>query len=95
MALAENTKSQYGTAIKHIERIQSELQIDMSVPFTIGKTLTYVGYLLDDRKCSSKTVVQYLSGVRMFHLCKGMDVGSLRPPMVNLILMGREHWESI
>ena len=67
----------------------------MSLPFTIGKTLTYVGYLLGDRKCSSKTVVQYLSGVRMFHLCKGMDVGSLRPPMVNLILKGREHWESI
>ena len=40
MALAENTKSQYGTAIKHIERIQSELQIDISLPFTIGKTLT-------------------------------------------------------
>ena len=57
MALAENTKSQYRTAVKHIERIQTDLNIDMSLPFTIGKTLNYVGYLLDDRNCSSKTVV--------------------------------------
>ena len=95
MALAENTKSQYRTAVKHIERIQTDLNIDMSLPFTIGKTLNYVGYLLDDRSCSSKTVAQYLSGVRMLHLCNGMDVAALRPPIINLILKGREHWENI
>ena len=95
MALAENTKSPYRTAIKHIEKIQVELNIDMSLPFTTGKTLNYVGYLLDDRNCSSKTVAQYLSGVRMLHLCNGMDVAALRPPMINLILKGREHWENV
>ena len=95
MALAENTKSQYRTAVNHIERIENQLGIDMSLPFTVGKTLNYVGYLLEDRNCSSKTVAQYLSGVRMLHLCHGMDVASLRPPVVNLILRGREHWENI
>ena len=88
MAIAENTKSQYRTAIRHIQRIESELNVDMSLPFDIRKTLNYVGYLLEDRKCSSKTVAQYLCGVRMLHLCKGMDVGSLRPPIINMILKG-------
>ena len=95
LALAENTKSQYRTAIKRIKRIESDLGKDMSLPFTVGKTLNYVGYLLEDRKCSSKTAAQYLSGVRMLHLCNGMDVASLRPPVVNLILKGREHWENV
>ena len=67
----------------------------MSLPFTLDKTLNYVGYLMGDRGCSSKTVAQYLSGVRMLHLCRGLDVSSLRPPIVNLILKGREHWDNV
>ena len=95
MAISENTKSQYRTAVRHIERIETELGIDMSLPFDLGKTLNYVGFLLNDRKCSSKTVSQYLSGIRKLHLCKGIDVASLRPQIVNLILKGREHWENV
>ena len=95
MALTKNTKSQYKTAIRHIERIDSELKLDMSLPFTVGKTLNYVGYLFENRGCSAKTVAQYLSGIRMLHLCKGFDVDSLRPPIVDLILKGREHWDNV
>ena len=95
MAIAENTKSQYKTAVRHIDICATTLNTDMRLPFTISKTLNYVGYLLEDRKCSSKTVAQYLAGVRMFHLCNGMDVASLRPPIVSLILKGREHLENI
>ena len=95
LALANNTKSQYNTAVKHLERIEKELGLDMSAPFNLTKTLNYVGYLLDNRGCSANTVGQYLSGIRMYHLCKGMDVSSLRPPIINLILKGREHWDNI
>ena len=95
MALTENTKSQYRTAINHITRIEALLGIDMSPPFNTAKTLNYVGYLLEDRNCCSSTVNVYLSGLRMWHLCMGMDVSSLRPPMVSLILKGREHWENV
>ena len=31
----------------------------------------------------------------MLHLCKGMDIASLRPPIVDLILRGREHWDNV
>ena len=50
MAIAENTKSQYRTAIRHINRIESELKIDMSLPFTFRKTLNYVEYFINNRK---------------------------------------------
>ena len=95
MAISENTKQQYRTAIKHINRIEEELKIDMSLPFDLGKTLNYVGFLLRDRGCCAKTVGQYLSGIRMLHLCKGLDIASLRPPIVNMILKGREHWDNV
>ena len=70
MAISENTKSQYRTAVRHIERIETELGIDMSLPFDLGKTLNYVGFFFNDRKCSSKTVSQYLRGMRILHSCK-------------------------
>lgn len=95
MALAENTKSQYRTAVNHVARVEAMLGVDMSPPFDTTKTLNYVGYLLEDRNCCANTVDVYLSGLRMWHLCMGMDVSSLRPPIVSLILKGREHWENI
>jgi hypothetical protein len=66
----------------------------MSLPFDVTKTLNYVGFLLEDRKVSSKTVNQYLSAVRMLHLCQGFDSSCLRPQIVSLILRGREHYEN-
>ena len=75
--------------------MEETLGIDMSPPFTVTKTLNYVGYLLEERQCCSKTVNQYLSGIRMWHLAQGMDVSSLRPVIVSLILKGREHWENV
>ena len=95
LALAQNTKSQYKTAVRHIERVTETTGKDMSLPFDLPKTLNYVGYLIEDRGCSSKTIGQYLSAVRMLHLCQGMDVSCLRPPIVSLILKGREHWENV
>ena len=95
LALADNSKSQYKTAIKHIARAEEATGTDMSLPFDITKTLNYVGYLLGERNCQSKTVGQYLSAVRMLHLCKGMDTSCLRPPIVSLMLKGREHWDNV
>ena len=55
LALAENTKSQYRTAAKHIQRCADHLGQDMSLPFTTGKTFKYVGYLLSIGGVSSAT----------------------------------------
>ena len=60
MAVAESSKAQYKTAIRHIYRVEEELGVDMSLPFTIPKTLNYVGRMLYTRKCQYKTVNRYL-----------------------------------
>lgn len=67
----------------------------MDLPFDTKKTFTFVSYLLFDRGVKAKTCDKYLSGVRMFHLTKGLDVPVLRPPIISLILKGREHWDDI
>ena len=95
LALTNNTKSQYNTAVKHIDNTARHLEADMSLPFNLTKTLNYVGYLLYERKVTAKTVGQYLSGVRMLHLCQGLDISCLRPDILSLILKGREHWENL
>ena len=50
---------------------------------------------MEERGCSSNTIAQYLSGVRMVHLCKGLPIDSLKPPIVNMILKGRSHWGEV
>ena len=95
MALADETKSQYKTAVNHIARVAKALNTDMSLPFDIKKTLNYVGFLITERNCSSKTISQYLSALRMYHLCQGEDPSCLRPTIVTLILKGREHWKNV
>ena len=95
LALSENSKSQYKTAARHIQGCEDYLNEDMSLPFTIGKTLKYVGYLFTVRGVKASTVNQYLSAIRMLHLCQNHDPQCLRPQIVSLILKGREHWENI
>ena len=93
MGTSKATKDQYRTAIRHAERVQQELGVGMELPWDVTKTLNYVGFLLEIRKCSAKTVGCYLSGIRMWHLCNGIDQACLRPDIVNLVLKGREHFE--
>ena len=93
MGTSKATKDQYMTAVKHIGRAEKELGIELNLPWNVGQTLNYVGFLLEKRNCSSKTVGSYLSGIRMLHLCNGQDPKCLRPDMVNLVLKGQEHYE--
>ena len=67
----------------------------MQLPFDLEKTLNFIGYLLKDRNCSSKTNDSYLSAVRMAHLTQGIDCPHLRKPIVDLIIKGQAHHESL
>ena len=53
--------------------------------------LAFVGWLISVRKVSSSTISQYLSGLRVIHLKKGVWPTSLRPDIVKSILKGHEH----
>ena len=93
LAISENTKSQYRTAMNHVKRCSEFTGKEMNLPFDLTSTLNYIGYLQEVRKVSSSTVSQYLSALRYIHLVQGQDPSCLRPDIVSLILRGREHWE--
>ena len=95
LGLAESTHKVYQTVINHINRCKVEKNVNLDLPFDTQKTLTFVSYLLFDRKVKAKTCDKYLSGVRMYHLSKGHDVPVLRPAIISLILRGKEHWDDI
>ena len=67
----------------------------MQLPFDLEKTLNFVGYLIEERDCSSKTIDSYLSAVRMAHLTQGLDCPHLRKPIIDLIIKGQAHHESL
>ena len=95
LAISENTKSQYRTAMNHVTRCREYTGKEMLFPFDLTSTLNYIGYLQEVRKVSSNTVSQYLSALRYIHLVQGQDPSCLRPDIVSLILRGREHWEQV
>ena len=79
--------------MNHIGRAEKELGVKLEIPWSVTETLNYVGFLLEKRRCASKTVGCYLSAIRMLHLCSCYDPGCLRPEIVNLVLRGKEHFE--
>ena len=44
-SVAKNTWRSYETAKKHIHRAEKWANFDMTIPFTLRKTLTYIAYL--------------------------------------------------
>ena len=57
--------------------------------------MTYIGWLIDSRKVSAKTVEKYLSGIRLVHMKEGFNVPALRPEIVKAILAGLAQKEKI
>ena len=50
-----------------------------------------VGWLMTVRRISSTSISQYLSGLRIVHLKKGVLPVNLRPDIVQAILKGHSH----
>ena len=95
MALAFNTKSNYQTVKNNIAKCAELMSYDLSFPWDTSKTLQFLAYLLFTRGVKANTANCQLSGVRMAHLELGLDSPSLRPPIVELLLRGSQHWESV
>ena len=53
--------------------------------------IAFVGWLMTVRKISSKSISQYLSGLRIVHLKNGVLPGNLRPDIVQAILKGHSN----
>ena len=77
MALGKTTNSNFSLLTKYILIV-------------LRMVLAFVGWLISKRKVSAGTISQYLSGLRVIHLKKGVWPGSLRPEIVKSILKGHE-----
>ena len=58
--LAKNTWSSYQTVRNHIERCESDMNVELSLPFNVEKTLTFVAWLMEVRKVKALTIEKYL-----------------------------------
>ena len=94
-SLAAGTFKSYGTAERHIIRCEKETKVKLRIPFGERETLTYIGWLINNRKVSSKTVEKYLAGLRMVHMKEGHNVPALRPEIVKTILTGLAQKERV
>ena len=95
MALADNTKSNYNTVKNTIVLCEIAMEVDLTFPWDTSKVLNCLAYLLYCRKVSSKTANCQLSGVRMAHLEMLLECHCLQPPIVKMLLKGKEHWDSV
>ena len=94
-SLAEGTFKSYRTAERHIIRCENDTKVKMRFPFGERETLTYIGWLIKERKVSAQTVEKYLSGIRFVHIKEGYHVPSLRPEIVRSVLTGLAQKEKV
>ena len=67
----------------------------MKFPWVLEQTLDFTGYLIEERDCNAGTINSYLSAVRMAHLTQGHDCPHLRQPIIELIIKGQAHHETL
>ena len=95
MGLSGSSHKVYQTAINHLKRCEIENNVNLSLPFDVPKTISYINYLLFTRNLKANTCEKYLSGIRMHHLAMGFDAPALRPAIVSLLLRGKENFDDI
>ena len=61
---------------------------------TSDQIVIFVSWLIK-RKLSAATINSYMSGLRMIHLTQGIDIPALRHPIINSILEGKAHIETV
>ena len=95
LSLAKTTWSSYRTAEKHLVRFEMETKVKMRFPMDERMILTYVGWLISSRGVSSTSISQYLSGLRVAHLKRGVFPSNLRPDIVNAVIKGRVNEDNL
>ena len=93
-SLAKSTWSTYSTAARMLNRCGEETGTTMDLPLNEEKVLKFVAWLLN-RKLSTPTINAYLSGLRQTHLAQGLDIPTLRTPLINQILDGTKKLDAI
>jgi hypothetical protein len=92
-SVASKTKSSYQTAVRMLERCQSELGRQMSMPLSEQDVLCFVAYM-QTRKVADKTTSGYLAGLRLATISMGYPCSTLVTPVVKQVLKGIKNMRS-
>ena len=93
--LAATTWKTYGTAARHLQACIEDIGRNMEFPFSVGDTLTFIGWLVEKRGVKAKTVQIYLSGLRMAHFQRGLFNVNLYADIVRHVLTGLKQCDLI
>ena len=86
--LAATSWKTYGTAERHLQSCIEDVGRNMQFPFSVGDTLTFIGWLVEKRGVKAKTIQIYLSGLRMAHFQRGLFSVNLYADIVRHVLTG-------
>ena len=86
--LAATSWKTYGTAERHLQSCIRDVGRNMEFPFSVGDTLTFIGWLVEKRGVKAKTIQIYLSGLRMAHFQRGLFDVNLYADIVRHVLTG-------
>ena len=93
--LAATSWKTYGTAARHLQTCIVDIGRNMEFPFSVGDTLTFIGWLVEKRGVKAKTVQIYLSGLRMAHFQRGLFNVNLYADIVRHVLTGLKQCDLI
>lgn len=92
--LSRGTWSSYKTALKALKCCEYDTNTRMGFPLKPNQVLTFIAWM-SKRGLAEKTINVYLSGIRQCHLTEGVDLPILRTPVVNVVLEGKKHLDTI
>ena len=93
-ASVKKSWSAYKTAENMLQRCREDTGTVMHLPLTEKDVRLFVAWLIK-RDLQARTISSYLSGIRMFHLRKGLYIPALRSDLVKQVLEGRVHLDAI
>ena len=86
--LSASSWKTYKTAEHHLNACMADVGRRMRFPFSVGDVLTFIAWLVDKRKVRAKTILIYLSGLRMAHFQRGHFSINLHSDIVKHVLTG-------
>ena len=88
--LSRGTWASYNSAFKALQKFAAEKNENLSFPLGQKQILAFIAFLAN-KNLSAKTINVYLAGIRQYHLVAGVELPTIRSPLVNLIIEGKKH----
>ena len=90
MAIAEETKKKYRTALNNVQRCETDTGESLNFPWGQRNTLLFTGWCIK-RGLKTQSIKSYLSGVSKLHLALGFEQLDTSSPLLREIFCGHDN----